>query len=515
MGSSPIGNRAKKKIINLTNKPGPSINHIPMKSYKFIFLVLILIFSSCKEEYRIENNSPDDILEIENNLQPPYQVKGDSVKSFNITERMEYYKVPGVSIAVVDNGKIKWAKGYGVANTNTGTKVDTNTIFQAASISKPLSALAVLKLVENGKLDLDKDVNNYLEEWKVPENEFTINEKVTLRKLLTHTAGMTVHGFPGYKQTDTFPSVSQVLNGKGNTPKIFVDTIPGSIWRYSGGGYTVMQKIVEDVSGLNFDDYLDKNILTAIGMENSTFQQPLPSEYQKNASAAYDSEGKIIEGLWNNYPEQAAAGLWTTPRDLAAYCIEIQEIAAGKENGIISKETVDKMLTKHKGEWGLGPGLQWEGDSLVFRHGGKNAGFTNDLIAYANRGKAVIVMTNADNGGKLMGEIIRSVSSYYNWELNDPEIVEVIEVNEEELNKLTGKYLLDPQWQEDYVIDIEVKDNKLYLNDPNDGQKNVFSHIGKFKFVDLESGDEVAFTLEEDEVEFMLNGRIQFQKIEE
>ncbi|PTX44653.1 CubicO group peptidase (beta-lactamase class C family) [Christiangramia gaetbulicola] len=486
-----------------------------MKFLNLILFSLVLIFSSCKKENRIEDSS-SDILEIENGLQPPYQVKGDSLIKFNLAERMEHYNVPGVSVAVVDNGKIKWAKGYGTANTTKGTKVDTNTIFQAASISKPLSALAVLKLVENGKLDLDKDVNNYLKDWKVPENEFTKNEKVTLRRLLTHTAGMTVHGFPGYKQTDTFPSVNQVLDAKGNTPRIYVDTIPGSIWRYSGGGYTVMQKIVEDVSGLSFEEYMDKNILPAIGMNNSTFQQPLPAEYQKNASAAYDQEGKMIDGMWHNYPEKAAAGLWTTPRDLVSYCIEVQEILAGKENGVLSQQSVDKMLTKHKDDWGLGPALQWEGDSLVFRHGGKNAGYTNNLISYANQGKAVVVMTNADNGGKLMGEIIRSVSSYYNWGLNDPEIVEVIEMDEEELNKFAGKYLLDFEVPdiENYVIDIEVKDNRLYVNDSNNGDTNVLSPIEKSKFVDLESGDEVVFNVTGNEVEITWNGRFQFQKIQ-
>ncbi|HKJ47775.1 MAG TPA: serine hydrolase domain-containing protein, partial [Christiangramia sp.] len=167
-----------------------------MKKINFLVLSLLVIFSSCKTGQNIPDGT-SDILAIENGLQPPYQVKGDSLKLFNLSDRMEHYKVPGVSIAVVNNGKIEWAKGYGIANTNTGARVDTNTIFQAASISKPLAALAALKLVENGKLELDKDVNEYLKDWKVPESDFTTNEKVTLRRLLTHTAGTTVHGFPG------------------------------------------------------------------------------------------------------------------------------------------------------------------------------------------------------------------------------------------------------------------------------------------------------------------------------
>jgi CubicO group peptidase (beta-lactamase class C family) len=486
-----------------------------MKSFNFIVVFLILIATSCKNENTIDVNS--DLNAIENGLLPSILVKGDSIKSFNLVERMEHYNVPGVSIAIVENGKIKWAKGYGIANTNNGSKVDTNTIFQAGSISKPLAALSALKLVENGSIDINENVNIYLKEWKIPESDFTQEEKVTLRRLLTHTAGMTVHGFPGYQQTDTFPSISEVLNGKGNTPKIFVDTIPGSIWRYSGGGYTVMEKMVEDVSGLPLDEYMSKNILQTIGMKNSTYEQPLGPEHHSNASAAYDTDGKIIDGLWHNYPEQAAAGLWTTPMDLAKYCIEIQQILAGKENGVLSKETIEKMLTKHKNDWGLGPSIQWEKDSLIFRHGGKNAGFTNNLISFANRGNAVIVMTNADNGGKLIGEILRSVSNYYNWGISNPKVVEVIEVDEEKLNNLVGKYLLDFQVPDigDYIIDIEIKDDKLFVTDPNNGDTNILNALEELKFIDLENGDEVVFQLGEDKVGILWNNRFQFNKIEQ
>jgi len=254
-----------------------------MKKIYFLLFSTILI-SNCFAQQDKEILSEINI--IENELVKNIEIKGDSIQKFNILDRMDFYKVPGVSIAVVENGKIKWAKGYGFANTKTGTKVDVNTLFQAGSISKPIAALAALKLFENNSLELHKDVNHYLKKWQVPENKFTKTKKVTLEKLLTHTAGMTVHGFPGYQQTEDFPEIIDVLNGKGNTTKIVVDTIPGSIWRYSGGGYTVMEKIVEDVSGLTLDEYMSKNILLPIGMTNSTYQQPIPKEWQNNISAA-------------------------------------------------------------------------------------------------------------------------------------------------------------------------------------------------------------------------------------
>lgn len=469
---------------------------------------------SCKNENLIDTAS--EIKNIENGLLSSIQVKDDSIKTFNLLERMEHYKVPGVSIAIVENGKINWSKGYGIANTESGAKIDEFTIFQAGSISKPVAALSALKLIENGNLDLDKDVNSYLKDWKIPANEFTDKESITIRKLLTHTAGMTVHGFPGYQQTEPFPSITQVLNGEGNTSKIFVDTIPGSIWRYSGGGYTVMEKVVEDISGLPLEDYMADNILKPIGMKNSTYQQPLGTEYHSNASAAYNSEGEIIEGLWHNYPEQAAAGLWTTPTDLAKYCIEIQDILNGKESTVLSKSTIEKMLTKHKNDWGLGLSLQWEKDSLIFRHGGKNAGFTNEMVAFANRGNAVIVMTNADNGGKLIGEILRSVSNYYEWGISNQRVIETVKLPISKLNKFIGKYKLDFKVPGigDYFIDITIEDKKLTVVDQNNGETNVLAAQEELRFIDLETGDEVIFQIMEGQQGVLFNNRFQFYRIE-
>ena len=312
-----------------------------------LLLPLFVLLVSCKKEQTKQVKSVDnDRNAIENGLLKEIQVKGDTPELFNLEERMKVHNVPGVSIAVIENGKLKWAKGYGIANTNTNQKVDVNTLFQAGSISKPIAALAALKLVDEGKLNLDEDVSKHLKSWKVPDSKFTDTEKVTLRRLLTHTAGMTVHGFPGYTQKDSFPSINTVLNGKGNTPAIFVDTTPGSMWRYSGGGYTVMEKIVEDMTGLSLEDYMAEYILPQMDMTNSTYSQPLKESMQNNVSAAYYGDGKIIEGLWHNYPEQAAAGLWTTPSDLAKYLIEIHNIYENGVEGVLSKKMVTQMINE-------------------------------------------------------------------------------------------------------------------------------------------------------------------------
>ncbi len=484
------------------------------KSVLIITILLILqsFFFSCRS-----TSFDEEIKAVENGLLKAVVVKGDSVARMSIEDRMKYHKVPGVSIAVVRDGKLRWAKGYGFADTNDSTRVDENTLFQAGSISKPLAALAALKLVDEGKADLDADVNTYLKGWKVENNRFTETEKVTLRRLLTHTAGTTVHGFPGYSQTDSFPSDDDVLSGRGNTPAVMVDTIPGSIWRYSGGGYTVMEKVVEDISGMPFENYMEEHILRPLGMKNSTCEQPLSEKYHRKASAAYDAQGTIIEGLWHNYPEQAAAGLWTTPSDLAKYYIGVYDVMTDKTESVLSKETVGLMLTKDKNNWGLGPALSGEGDSLRFQHGGKNAGFTNYMTGFARRGDAVIVMTNADNGGKLTDEILRSVSDYYEWGIAEPRLVELESSDAHNMEPLLGRYVLDEQIPGigNYYLEFVKEGEKLIVIDSIAGERVEMGVLDSLHFIDLESGEEMIFSLSNDTTAFMWGNRFRFIKVEE
>ncbi len=477
-----------------------------MKNY---ILILLTLWTTIDLSAQDNKDINQEIKAIENGLMKNIQVKGQEFQTFNITERMEFHKVPGVSIAVIENGKLKWAKGYGYANTETETMIDEETLFQAGSISKPIAALSALKLYDEGKVKLDVDVNTYLKTWKVPDSRHTVSEKVSLEKLLTHTAGMTVHGFPGYQQQDTFPKINDVLNGNGNTGQIEVDTLPGSIWRYSGGGYTVMEKVVEDVSGLALEDYMEKNILHPMGMKNSTYQQPISEKYQNNISAAYDRSGALIEGLWNNYPEQAAAGLWTTPSEIANYIIEIQEIKKGKKDGILSSETIDLMLTKHKNGWGLGPSLQNEGDSLLFGHGGKNAGFTNNMLASVNQGYGVIVMTNADNGGALINEIENAIANHYNWPTSSLTIVDILNLSDDQLLPFAGKYELK---ERGLSINMQIVDNHLSAMTPVGKLK--LAPLTETQFIDMNSGNKIDFIVDDKVTGLVVNGRITLTKAE-
>jgi len=357
------------------------------------------------------------IQAVEAGLIPVGAVQGEAAPTMTLADRMARYKVPGLSVVVINHFEIEWARGYGVVEAGGDDPVTTETLFQAASISKPVAATAALRLVQEGRLSLDEDVNTWLESWQVPENALTRDEKVTLRRLLTHSAGLTVHGFRGYAQGEHVPATVHVLDGAppANSAPIRADFVPGTQWRYSGGGYTVMQQLLEDVTGQPFPDILRTLVLDPLGMAHSTYEQPLPPERAASAATGHRSSGKPVEGHWHTYPEMAAAGLWTTPSDLARFAIELQHSNAGQSNKVLSAETTEEMLTAGIGNWGLGPGVQGSGDSLSFSHGGANEGFRCFLFAYAETGQGAVVMTNSDAGGRLGAEMIGSIARAYDW----------------------------------------------------------------------------------------------------
>jgi CubicO group peptidase (beta-lactamase class C family) len=356
-----------------------------------------------------------------------------------LLERMATLRVPGVSIAVIRNGQIEWARGFGVTAAG-GAAITPDTLFQAASISKPVTALAVLRLVESGKIQLDADVNQYLKTWKLPENEFTANAKVTLRGLLSHTAGVTVHGFPGYAPNAPAATVEQILNGQppANTPRIFVDTTPGSLWRYSGGGYVVAQQLAEDVTSKPFAQLMRESVLAPIGMTRSTFEQPLPANRLREIAAPHRAQGQLQAEGPHTYPEMAPAGLWTTPSDLARFAIEIQRALAGNST-VLSASMARQMLTPIRNNYGMGPGTGGRPDRPYFTHGGSNAGYQCLLVAY-NNGDGVVVMTNGDNGGQLAAEIVRTIAFDYKWPDFAPVVRKFVGLDPKSLDAYIGAY---------------------------------------------------------------------------
>jgi len=372
---------------------------------------------------------------------------------------MKFYDTPGISIAVIDNGRIAWVRGYGVRETGRSGPITPETLFQAASISKPVAAMAALRLVQQGKLDLDEDVNRKLISWKVPENEFTNGKKVTPRGLLSHSAGLTVHGFAGYAADVPAPTLLQLLDGENpaNSKPIRVDIPVGTKYRYAGGGYEVMQQLLLDVTGKEFPLFMRDTVLKRLGMNRSTYAQPLPKHLRSNVAVGHKSNGEKVKGNWHIYPEMAAAGLWTTPIDLARFAIEIQRSAAGKSNRVLSRNMTKQMLTPQVGGFGLGFGLAGKGSATRFSHGGANEGYRCILVAFKNTGQGAVIMTNSDRGSALTEEVLRSIATEYGWPDYLPTEKVLAQVDPKIYASYAGQYELAPN----FFLTITAEEGRL------------------------------------------------------
>jgi len=433
--------------------------------------------------------SPDPrTARVEKGLRPAVLIKGEP--GWTIQERMKFYKVPGVSVAVIHDFKILWAKGYGVKDTETNEPVTTDTLFQAGSISKPVAAMAALKKVEQGKISLDADINDKLTTWKLPENEYTARKKVTLANLLSHTGGLTVHGFPGYAPDEKIPTLPQILDGSppANTPAVRVDFEPGTRFRYSGGGVTIAQLAIMDIEKKPYPQIAQETVLGPLNMSNSTYQQPLPDDIRKKAATGYRPDGKAVIGKIHIYPEMAAAGLWTTPTDLAKFGIETQLSLVGKSNKVLSKEMTAKMVTPFipSDPVGLGFFSEKHGMATYFGHGGADEGFRAQLLVHKDKGYGAVVMVNSDNG-QIINEIIRAIAQEYQWEDFLPPPRELVSVDSAKLNEYTGRFMVNP----DRVLTVTANAGKLYA-EPTASPKFELLPVSKNEF--LRKDAEITYT---------------------
>jgi CubicO group peptidase (beta-lactamase class C family) len=356
-------------------------------------------------------------------IEGPQTPNRQGFDGLTLAQLMEKIRVPGVSVAVVKDFQIHWAKGYGTADVTAGAPVTTDTLFQAASISKAVAAMGVLRLVQEGELSLDVDVNSLLKSWKLPPDEHTRDFPVTLRALLSHTSGLgDGFGFPGYRPGDPVPSVVQILNGEkpSNTGKVLMERPPFTAAKYSGGGVTIVQLALTDTTGRRFPELLKSLVLDPIGMSNSGYDQPLSPERDRLAARAHSGRGTAMDAKWHVYPELEAAGLWTTPSDLARLAIELQKALLGKSSRVLNETTARQMVTPvGVGDFAVGFSIRKIGEGWYFAHGGSNWGFQCELIAHRLKGYGVAIMTNADSGGVVVNEIRSRVSAAYNWDSLD------------------------------------------------------------------------------------------------
>ena len=390
---------------------------------KFYFLInLYLIFAFVAHDalaqhaQRLPDTVSERIQQVENNLNSSAKIYKDT--NWTLRKRMVHYHVKGVSIAVIRNYKIEWTKGYGWADEEEKIPVTPNTLFQAGSISKSINSVGVLKLVQDGRIGLYTDINHYLKNWKFPYDTASKGKKITVANLLTHTAGLSVHGFNGYEQGSVIPMINDVLDGKSpaNTKPVRSIFEPGTKFEYSGGGTTILQRIVMDVSGLPYDEFMYKNVLAPLNMCHTTYSQ-VPEKSIKSAalSAGFDKEGHLVPGRYHIYPEQAAAGLWTTPTDLAKYIIETQLAYTGRSAKVLTTKTTKIRLTPYLDpSVGLGVFIDDNDNTQYFEHGGDDKGFNAQYYGSFKNGNGLVIMINSDNND-IIQEIVNSIAKVYRF----------------------------------------------------------------------------------------------------
>lgn len=358
---------------------------------------------------------------LADHLLPIIRIEGEDL-CWTMDERRAHYRCPGVGVAVIDEGELAWSAGYGEIEEGKPEVVRADTMFSGASISKPVAAALALQFVESGVFDLDTDVNRYLKSWQVPHNEFTRQAPVTLRWLLCHKAGTTIHGFGRYSPTRPLPRALDILSHKvafenHETDGVTVDKVPGGTTRYSGGGTTVVEQMLEDVTGKRFHDLAREQIFEPLGMRRSTFVMPLPAEYHVNTAVGHEG-GVVLPEKFTCVPAIAAGAIYTTAEDYARFMIACRDAYLGRPTPILGRAMAEQMMAVQgsHGEFGLGWEIIGTGANRRFGHGGSNDGYQCESTCYLEDGKGAVVMTNSDSGLIFYWEVFNGIADLYGWD---------------------------------------------------------------------------------------------------
>lgn len=421
----------------------------------------------------------EQIARVETNVSGGLVIDG---KLYSLSERMKHYNVAGLSVAVIDNYQIVWAKGYGYADKKEGRKVTNNTLFEPGSISKSLNAIGILYLAQQGKLDLYQDINQYLVNWKFPYDTVSHGKKITTAQLLSHTAGLSVHGFPGYQRDSVIAAVTDILDGRApsNTEAVRSLAEPGTGPRYSGGGTLITQQMLTDLTKQPYEQYMYEHVLRPLGMTNSSYNQPPAASQRKNLATGYKSNGDEVPGKYFVYPEKAAAGLWTTPTDICKYIVEMQQAYQGKSSKVLKQEMVKLHVTPYKNDVGMGTFIQNRNGEKYFDHTASNEGFSGLFIGGLTNGKGAAIFVNSDDA-TIAFELVNSIAMVYDWVgFRKPEQITTVQVNDTITSKYIGQYILDG-----FLSEIKKEKDGLYLWTDGINSKMYFTSSTDFRNLEL------------------------------
>lgn len=442
---------------------------------------------------------------VVNGLMPPVAFEGEPREVFSVTERLSYHKVPGISFALIDDDKIAWAEGFGKLATDSNEPVTEDTIFQAGSIAKPVTAYAVMRMYERDEIDINTDIHRYLKSLALPKGKQSTDFPVTFKNLLDHSSGLTAGGYMGYQKGDMLPSDVQTFLGQkpaSNRP-VSVEQIPETEIRYSGAGYTLVEIALTDIYETSFEKLMQKWALSPIAMNGSSFEMKYPEKTSVQTALGHDNHGKQVEGGWRVHPEQAAAGLWATPKDIAKFALEVSRAYKG-ESSLMSKKMAREMLAPVKpdtdlsSQFGGQPAMTFIVDNkeqdFLFKHGGGTIGYRSFMVMHPETGKGAVFMANSDLGYSVGLEMLRAASSIYDWPGFKTRILERRKVDTRTQESFINAYQFEAGWKIDVVASAEADGIAVVF--PNGDVYPLTAIKGENAYVHADTGVEVSFNLQ-------------------
>ena len=472
-----------------------------LRNVGLLCVVVSAFVSSCTDQGRDSEREimPGECItvekqaDLENGIRGQVKFMGEPERLSSVNEKMSEYSIPALSLAVINNGQIEWTAIYKNEDFPEVKNLDCASIFQAASLSKPVTFMAALRMHAAGEIDLDKNIQQYLNDFELPDGKQTAEHPVTFRNLFSHTSGITPGGYQGYAKDVTMPADLDVVRGATgvNSPPVEVITTPGERLAYSGGGYTLAELALQDIFNEQFSDIMETWILQPAGMTNSEFTQPLPDSAAVHVAKGYTYSGQVLEGGWRNHPEQAAAGLWSNATDMAKFLIEIYKAYQG-QSSIFSQSTIETIIGQERDGHVYGFILNRSGDDISITHYGGNSGYRTGMTISLTTGKGLVYLTNSDNGGALGNELLLSASQIYNWQHFKQTEVERKQIDPEILMELSGEY----KWnnQIDLTITFDENSEQISLIFPNGDEYELTPVSGEeLDFIHPNTGVQISF----------------------